>query len=244
MVTTFQRARSADQRAERRQAILETAATMLTEMPVAELSLNNLSRRVCLAKSNVLRYFDSREAVLLELLQVHWVEWLQELGSAVPQIRQDTPIADRVDALAALLADAAARREVFCDLLGAQATVLERNVSVSVAASFKRGALQHVHDLGEIAASVLPELTEDDRFSFAAAALLAIGALWAHSRPSAAMLQAYEDDPSLASLRLDFTDTLRQLLAVLLSGLLARADQQAAGSGGPTGESPAMTSES
>ena len=30
-------------------------------MPVAELSLNELSRRVGLAKSNVLRYFESRE---------------------------------------------------------------------------------------------------------------------------------------------------------------------------------------
>jgi hypothetical protein len=43
------------------------AAAMLREMPVAELSLNELSRRVGLAKSNVLRYFETREAVLLEL---------------------------------------------------------------------------------------------------------------------------------------------------------------------------------
>lgn len=201
---------------------------MLTEMPVADLSLNNLSRRVCLAKSNVLRYFDSREAVLLELLELHWAEWLQELGTSVPQLGSDAPLTERVDALAALLADAAAHREIFCDLLGAQATVLERNVSVPVAASFKRSALQHVRELGELAASALPELTEDDRFSFAAAAMLSIGALWSHSRPSAAMLQAYDEDPSLAVLRLDFTDTVRQLLAVLLSGFLTRGNRPTA----------------
>ena len=68
MATTFQRARSDEQRALRSQAILDTAAAMLQEMPVADISLNELSRRVGLAKSNVLRYFDSREAVLLELL--------------------------------------------------------------------------------------------------------------------------------------------------------------------------------
>ena len=66
MTTTFQRARSDEQRALRSQAILDTAAAMLHEMPVADISLNELSRRVGLAKSNVLRYFDSREAVLLE----------------------------------------------------------------------------------------------------------------------------------------------------------------------------------
>src|ERR1044072_10039307 len=76
MATTFQRARSDEQRALRSQAILDTAAAMLEEMPVAALSLNELSRRVGLAKSNVLRYFDSREAVLLELLDAAWREWL------------------------------------------------------------------------------------------------------------------------------------------------------------------------
>ena len=64
----FQRARSEEQREARRRAILDAAAAMLTEMPLAQVTLNELSRRAGLAKSNVLRYFESREAVLLELL--------------------------------------------------------------------------------------------------------------------------------------------------------------------------------
>ena len=83
----FQRARSEEQRAARRQAILGTAAAMLAEMPVAEVTLNELSRRAGLAKSNVLRYFESREAVLLELLDSAWQDWLvqldEELAAAV-----------------------------------------------------------------------------------------------------------------------------------------------------------------
>src|ERR1700685_1973806 len=78
-MTTFQRARSEEQREARRRAILGTAAAMLAEMPVAEVTLNELSRRVGLAKSNVLRYFESREAVLLELLDSAWQDWLAQL---------------------------------------------------------------------------------------------------------------------------------------------------------------------
>src|SRR5918999_3647019 len=89
MATTFQRARSDEQRALRSQAILDTAAAMLQEMPVADVSLNELSRRVGLAKSNVLRYFDSRDAVLLGLLARSVRDWLAhleaELGSAIPR---------------------------------------------------------------------------------------------------------------------------------------------------------------
>ena len=77
---TFQRARSEEQREVRRRAILETAAAMLDEMPVADVSLNELSRRVGLAKSNVLRYFDSREGVLLELMDSVLRDWLAELA--------------------------------------------------------------------------------------------------------------------------------------------------------------------
>src|SRR2546421_13066804 len=80
----FRRARSDEQREIRRQAILRVAAGMVAEMPVAELSLNELSRRVGLAKSNVLRYFESREAVLLELLDNAWRDWLARATAALP----------------------------------------------------------------------------------------------------------------------------------------------------------------
>ena len=75
-MAVFQRARSEEQREMRRQAILGAAVAMLAEMPVAQVTLNELSRRAGLAKSNVLRYFESREAVLLELLDSAWRDWL------------------------------------------------------------------------------------------------------------------------------------------------------------------------
>ena len=141
-MTTFQRARSEEQREVRRRAILDTAAAMLAEMPVAEVTLNELSRRVGLAKSNVLRYFESREAVLLELLDSAWQEWLTgleaDLGAAIDAT---APAAGRGDQLAGVLAASLAARPVLCDLLSAQAAVLERNVSPQVAAAYKRAAL-------------------------------------------------------------------------------------------------------
>jgi hypothetical protein len=49
------------------------------------------------------------------------------------------------------------------------------------------------------------------------------GAVWTHTRPSPAMLAAYDADPALAAMRLDFTATLREVFEVLIAGLLARA---------------------
>ena len=93
---------------------------MLTEMPVAQITLNELSRRVGLAKSNVLRYFESREAVLLELLDSAWQEWLaqleEDLGRAVDA---GAPVAMRGDQLAAATAASLAAQPVLCDLISA-----------------------------------------------------------------------------------------------------------------------------
>src|ERR1700744_6083465 len=104
-MTTFQRARSAEQREVRRRAILDAAAGMLAEMPVAEVTLNELSRRAGLAKSNVLRYFESREAVLLELLDAAWRDWLVTLEADLAA-RADpaAPVAARSARLAGMVA--------------------------------------------------------------------------------------------------------------------------------------------
>ena len=76
---TFQRARRPEQREARRQAILDVAEAMLAQDPTAEISLREISRRVGLATSNVLRYFESREAIFLELLAGESTSWLDAL---------------------------------------------------------------------------------------------------------------------------------------------------------------------
>src|SRR5882757_6954696 len=112
---TFQRARSEEQREIRRRVILHTAAAMLDEMPVSALSLNELSRRVGLAKSNVLRYFESREAVLLDLLAHAAGEFLTEIREAVPaSVDQSAPKASRVQAVSAGLATSFATHPMLC----------------------------------------------------------------------------------------------------------------------------------
>jgi AcrR family transcriptional regulator len=228
-MSTFQRARSAEQREVRRRAILDAAAAMLAEMPVAQVSLNELSRRVGLAKSNVLRYFESREAVLLELLDSAWRDWLRQLEGELPAaVDAAAGPAERGDQLAAALAASLARRPVLCDLLSAQAAVLERNVSPQVAAVFKRAAIANVGALGRLTLVCIGELGERDAGRLAAAVVLVTGAVWSHAQPSAAMLAAYAANPALASMRLDFAATLGEVLEVLIAGLLARSSRTSA----------------
>jgi len=224
MATTFQRARSDEQRALRRQAILETAAAMLREMTVADISLNELSRRVGLAKSNVLRYFDSREDVLLELMASSVREWTAHLAHELPSaVRHKARFKRRAEQLATAISDSLVQRPVLCDLMSTQAAVLEHNVSVEAVTRHKAAGLDDAETLTRLVRDALPELSQDDAWRYAIGAWLMTSALWAHARPPEAVLKARAADERLAKTHLDFPDALADYLTTLAIGLHARA---------------------
>ncbi|MER6272842.1 TetR family transcriptional regulator [Streptomyces sp900105755] len=223
-MTTFQRARSEEAREIRRQAILDTAAQMLAEMPTSAVTLNELSRRSRLAKSGFLKYFESREAVLLELLDRAWKQWIAELGVHLDE-DVDTAWSStrRGTEVAAVLTRTLSEQPQLCDLLSAQAGVLEHNVSAEVASRYKKAALANVAALTELVRARLPELGPDAAEQLCAQIIMATGAVWTHSRPSTGMIAAYEADPELAKMRLPFTATLERMTTTLILGALTLA---------------------
>ena len=222
-MVVFQRARSEEQREARRRAILGAAAAMLAEMPVAEVTLNELSRRAGLAKSNVLRYFESREAVLLELLNSAWQDWLTQLDRDLRgAFDSAAPVTARSGLLAGAVAPALAAPPLLLGRINAHAAGRGRHHEPPVAAQYNRASMSAIAALGGLMLRCVPELGEPDAVKLAGATVMTAGALWPHTQPSAAMLAAYEADPDLAALRLDFTETLSEVLEVMSAGLLAR----------------------
>jgi AcrR family transcriptional regulator len=219
---TFHRARSEEQREVRRRAILATAAAMLDEMPVADLSLNELSRRVGLAKSNVLRYFDSREGVLLELMDSVLRNWLAQLADDLATgIDAGAPLVPRAEQLSEVLARSLAENPVLCDLVGAQGGVLERNVTVEVVTRHKRAALTRLTAAADLLRRYVPELgAAAETFCFQA--LVLAGALAPYSSPQPGVRAAYEAEPALAVLHLELPDSLQLAIRTLLLGAVPR----------------------
>jgi AcrR family transcriptional regulator len=217
---TFQRARSDEQREVRRQTILSTAAVMLTEMPVADLSLNELSRRVGLAKSNVLRYFESREAVLLEVLAGEWDHFIADLDRHLG-VPPGLELKDRSALLAAVVVETLIRHPLLCELMSASAAVLERNISTEVARTYKEAALDNTVKLSVLTRRCLPELSEEGGMNFAMTAAVCASGLWPLAHPSDELLAVYED-PRFSPLRLEFRDGLRDMLETVAFGCLAR----------------------
>lgn len=212
----FQRARSEEQREARRQAILATTAAMLAEFPVAKVSLNEVSRRVGLAKSNVLRYFESREAILLELLDEEGRSWIAELSQ---QLQGERPVSALE--LSGRIAATLAAHPVLCDLLHAEAGVLERNVSTEVVLRHKRATQALAVELVGILTTAMPELGPDAATEVIVTVLLVAAAAWPYAQPGEALTAAYQADASVAVMHREFTDLVSRTTCLTIQGLLA-----------------------
>jgi hypothetical protein len=151
-----------------------------------------------------------------------WQDWLAQLDKDLAAaVNPAAPLPARSGPLAAELANSLASRPMLCDLISAQAAVLERNISRQVAAQYKWASIAGIAALGRLARRCVPELGEDEAFRLAGAIVMMSGALWPHTQPSAALLAAYEADPALAAMRLDFAATLREVLQVMIAGTVA-----------------------
>ena len=212
----FQRARRPEHKDERREAILAAARELAGERPVREISLGDIARRVGLAKSNLLRYFESREDVFLRLLLREWESWRAALTE---QLRPSGATADDV---AANIARTIAERPLFCDLISEMSAVLERNVSVAAVQAFKSQSLDKVDDLGAVVAERMPDLDGPYGRETIAAALIITAGLWPIANPAPHVTAMFTEDPALTRAHVDFEDRLRELLGALITGFICK----------------------
>lgn len=200
---------------------------MLASTPVADVSLNELSRQVGLAKSNVLRYFESREAILLDLLDSEIDGWADDLQSQLQPRR--APRAERVAELTRILTSTMNARPVMCDLISAQAAVLERNISTDVTLRHKRSVNASVARIDASVVALLPELDEADAYQLMSITILMASACWPQAHPTKAVLGAYARDPEVAAAQVPFTDALGRAIDLATTGLLAHKDAASRG---------------
>jgi AcrR family transcriptional regulator len=220
---TYQRARRPEQKLERRDAILNAARELALRDGVRSVSLADIAARVGIHKSALLRYFETREQIFLELTAAAWRDWVAALhGELDPVTPESAAPASRMTG--ALVADVFARsfgdRPLLCDLIAHTPLNLERNVSLESVRRYKLTSLGAVDEAAAIAARVLPELTLAECGEFVAAIASLAGAVWQMANPGPALAELYAADPALARACIDLTNRLRRTGEILLAGLV------------------------
>jgi AcrR family transcriptional regulator len=228
-VTTppFERARSAEAKQARETAILEAAARLAGERGVREVTLTDIADAVGMHKSAMLRYFETREDIFLQLATGAWSEWsaavrgeLESLAGGHAAGRQEWERNAR--AAAAVLAASLVARPLFCDLLAHTPLNLERNVSVERVRTFKIVAIAEVAAIGATLCTLTP-LRLDQATSVVTTATSMAGALWQMAAPRTTLRAFYASDPELSHAIVDVEPRLTDILSALITGYAARS---------------------
>ena len=214
-MTGLRRARSPEDKEQRRQDILDRAWELFQARPWAELTMTDVAEASGLSKAALYRYFETKEALFLEVEAARLGSWLRELGSELEQL----PRPAGPEAVARLIADSLAARPGLPRLLSLLHVSLEQNEPVDAALAFKRALHDWLVRLGsqlEAAMGMLPPGTG------LGAALqlhaLSIG-LWQMSDAGPVVKRLLER-PELRPLRIDFHAALVTGAATMLRGLI------------------------
>ena len=189
---------------------------MLLDMPdVHDLGINELARGAQMTKSNVYRYFESSEAVLLDVLVEEFILWRTELRKALSRDRKRS---GTIEHIARTFAATVAARPLLCRLTSIFPSILEHNISAERMVEFKHGllAVRKETALDFHACVPLISAVSFERCIHLALPLL-IG-LWPLSHPAKVAAEVIEL-PELAALRYRFQHDLEEGLLMLLRSL-------------------------
>ncbi len=194
--------------------LLETAkAALHGGMEVSDLGLNELARQAQMTKSNVYRYFENREALLLALLEEESVLWQGELSSRLAAIQHAT-----AEQIAQAFAGATAAYPLMWRLFSILPSIIEHNVSPERLTEFKLNSLALMTDVAVQLHRSAPTLPLAAYVAFLRLAMALMIGLWPLSRPAEALASVLSR-PELQPLRYDFESDLATGLLLLLQGL-------------------------
>ncbi|MBU86216.1 TetR/AcrR family transcriptional regulator [Alcanivorax sp.] len=196
----FQRARSPEQKAERRAQILAAAATFFEQERFEAISLASIARKAGVTKAALYRYFSSKEALFLGL----YLDELEQVSL--------TPVNDSLPLWQAL-SELLVARPLFCRLTAILHSVLEQNLEEDAAREFKQSLLSRFTVLAQRIQQAY-DLTGDQAATYLMQVQQTLIGCWAVSHP-APVVEKILDTPGLDLFRVDFKTALQAQLKAL-----------------------------
>ncbi|MZR61460.1 TetR family transcriptional regulator [Alcanivorax sp. DP30] len=196
----FQRARSPQQKAERRAQILQAAAEAFQRDRFQAIALADIARQSGVSKAALYRYFPSKESLFLAL-------YLSELEA----LADCTLVEDK--ALWEQLADNLIARPLFCRLTAILHSVLEQNLDQTQAREFKLLLLESFSSLSR-RLQLHYGLPEKQVNAYLLQAQQSVIGCWVMSHPAPVMDNLLDEAP-FDVFRVQFDRALKTQLAAL-----------------------------
>jgi AcrR family transcriptional regulator len=156
----YQRARSQNQIADRIASILEAAGTVFSKVPYEQVTMQMIALEAGFTRSNIYRYFKTREEIFLELYIMDFKKWVESIKNEFTQVMDIDSFLKRWTALLY-------EQKRYISLTPLLAISLEKKPSLEVFKKTKADLLQSTLDLIPILRATLPFLSFENCLDFA-----------------------------------------------------------------------------
>jgi TetR/AcrR family transcriptional regulator len=208
------RARSPEDKAARRQAVLDEAWRLFQRLPWSGLTMAQVARGVGLSKAALYRYFDTKETLFLAVAEAQLRGWLVELGAKLDGLRRPSS----AEQLAGVLCASLAWRPAMARLLALLHVELEHNLAPAEALRFKRALHALLSEFGLQLARAAGLASAEAGLKAALYLHALIIGLWQMSDPPPQVARLLAAG-GLEVLRVDFQPALQHGATALLRGL-------------------------
>jgi AcrR family transcriptional regulator len=208
---SFQRARQPAQIEQRREAILRAALILFQRNGLENVSLNDIAREVGLAKSNIYRYFESREHIYLVVLQRLAAQFEQRLYPALERLRGRGTVAKVTEVMVSAYLDS----PEYGELITVVNSVLEKRLTPALVVNFRSVFLERRKRLAAALAAALAGATPEKLLPLTLHIFLHAPELWTFCfpRPDSRKLL---DEPAHQHLKFDFKKEMTLFLRAIL----------------------------
>jgi AcrR family transcriptional regulator len=211
---TWQRARSEEQKEKRVSEIVAATARLYEKYDFEDITFARIAREARFTRSNLYKYFRTKEEIFLALLTQDLVRFRRALARALRPGKVSS-----VEACAAVWTKTLIRHERLLRLFSILYTSLEKNSSLDSLTRFKRTARHELGALSEILCTLFPALTPEKAGEFLHnQGALATG-LYPMAHLSEIQRQAMER-AGFEQIGIDFEAHLRDAIEHLLEGLV------------------------
>jgi len=212
----WQRASTDEKKNERKEAIYKAAFTLFKKNGYENVSFNGIAVEAGFTKSNMYRYFSSREEIFLNVFAVLFEQWFEDCCKKLQQLEQN----EAVPVFSQAWVETLMLHPKFLDLTPYLFVSLEKNSSYEQLHVFKSLAKGLLYQITVEISRVYPEFCTEKAFKFLNLSHAACTNYWAATFQSDSLKKIYQQ-AEFQDLKPDFKQDLMSSVEIIIHGLKA-----------------------
>lgn len=213
----WQRATTNEKKELRKDAIYSAAMLLFQNNGYDKVSFNGIAAEAGFTKSNLYRYFNSKEEIFLTIFSDLFEAWVDDCKSKLTKLEQEV----NVETFATTWLESMQNKEEYLDLATLMLTSLERNSSFEQLVTFKRTAMNRLYELALEITRIYPQLSVPSAFKYLNISFAATTNYWAGATENPALTKVYQQD-EFKILTPNFEQDLSFAIQIILRGLMSQ----------------------